>query len=129
MNRMSRVYEVDLEKANELLDKAGLCAQTDGTRFSLTLDYIPIVPSQQHDVALYLKYQLEKIGIEVEVRTSAGFSEWAERIGNWDFDMTMDAVYNWGDPVIGVHRTLYLRQYPAGCCLDQYPELLQSQRG
>ena len=98
-------YDVDLAKANELLDAAGYPIKSDGTRFSLTLDYIPVVPSQQRDVALYLKRQLAEVGIDVQVHRSASFPEWAERIGNWDFDMTMDLVYNWGDPVIGVHRT------------------------
>jgi len=98
-------YKVDLDKANKLLDEAGHPIGSDGTRFSLSLDYIPVVPSQQRDVALYLKRQLAEIGIDVQVRESANFPEWAERIGNWDFDMTMDSVYNWGDPVIGVHRT------------------------
>ncbi len=54
MNPMCPLYEVDLEKANELLDKAGFTRQSDGTRFSLTLDYIPIIPTQQHDVAFYI---------------------------------------------------------------------------
>jgi peptide/nickel transport system substrate-binding protein len=98
-------YDVDLDKANQLLDTAGHPAGPDGVRFSLTLDYIPVVPEQQRDVALYLKRQLAQIGIDVDVRKSASFPEWAERVGNWDFDMTMDLVYNWGDPVIGVHRT------------------------
>ena len=98
-------YEMDIERANELLDQAGYKRGVDGERFSLTLDYIPIIPSQQQDVALYLQHQLAKIGIAVQVRASASFPEWAERVGNWDFDMTMDTVFNWGDPVIGVDRT------------------------
>ena len=98
-------FEVNLDKANRLLDEAGYPVQSVGARFTLSLDYIPVIPSQQRDVALYLARQLAKIGIEVQVRPSANFPEWAERIGNWDFDMTMDSVYNWGDPVIGVHRT------------------------
>jgi peptide/nickel transport system substrate-binding protein len=98
-------YGADLDKAERLLDEAGYTLQPDGTRFSVTLDYIPVIPSQQRDVALYLERQLARVGIKVEVRRSTSFSEWAARIGNWDFDLTMDAVYNWGDPVIGVHRT------------------------
>ena len=98
-------YEVDLEQANRLLDQSGKPRGADGMRFSLTLDYVPIVPSQQHDIAFYLQHQLAKIGVDVQVRTSDSFPEWAERIGKWDFDMTMDTVYNWGDPVIGVDRT------------------------
>ncbi len=98
-------YTVDLDKANQLLDEAGHPIGSDGTRFSLSLDYIPVIPSQQRDVALYLKRQLAEIGIDVQIRKSESFPAWAERVGNWDFDMTMDSVYNWGDPVIGVHRT------------------------
>jgi peptide/nickel transport system substrate-binding protein len=98
-------YDLDLDQANKLLDAAGYPRQPDGTRFALTLDYIPVVPSQQQDVALYLGRQLARIGIAVQVRKSASFPEWAARIGAWDFDMTMDSSYNWGDPVIGVHRT------------------------
>ena len=100
-----RTYDLDLDKANQLLDQAGYPIGSDGMRFSLSLDYIPVIPSQQRDVALYLKRQLAKIGIDVQVRRSESFPQWAERIGNWDFDVTMDSVYNWGDPVIGVHRT------------------------
>ena len=52
-----------------------------------------------------MKPQLKKSGIDVTVRASADFPSWAKRISTHDFDMTMDNVFNWGDPVIGVHRT------------------------
>ena len=98
-------YPYDLGKAASLLDQAGYPLKEDGTRFSLTLDYIPILPSQQHDVAYFIQNQLQDVGIEIQIRDSADFSEWVDRVGNWDFQLTMDAVFNWGDPVIGVHRT------------------------
>ncbi|MGN6467060.1 MAG: ABC transporter substrate-binding protein [Rhizobiaceae bacterium] len=98
-------YDLDLDKAKALLDQAGHKAGGDGTRFKLTCDYIPGAPEQQESVAQYLKSQLKKVGIDVDVRASPDFPTWAKRISNYDFDMTMDAVYNWGDPVIGVHRT------------------------
>ena len=100
-----QIYDLDLAKAGELLDSAGLTMKPNGMRFSLTLDFIPVIPSQQHDIAFYIKRQLSKIGIDVRVRSSQNFREWAERVGNWDFEMTMDTVFNWGDPIIGVHRT------------------------
>lgn len=100
-----QIYDLDLVKAGELLDSAGLTMKPNGMRFSLTLDFIPIIPSQQHDIAFYIKRQLSKIGIDVRVRSSQKFKEWAERVGNWNFDMTIDTVFNWGDPIIGVHRT------------------------
>jgi peptide/nickel transport system substrate-binding protein len=67
--------------------------------------YIPGAPEQQESVAQYLKSQLKKAGIDIEVRASPDFPIWAKRISNYDFDLSMDEVYNWGDPAIGVHRT------------------------
>ena len=98
-------YDVDLDKANALLDEAGYPADADGNRFSLTIDYIPGAAEQQQTVAEYLKSQLAEVGIEIEVRAAPDFPTWAQRISNYDFDLTMDIVFNWGDPVIGVHRT------------------------
>jgi peptide/nickel transport system substrate-binding protein len=97
-------YALNLEKANKLLDEAGF-PKTDGKRFSLTVDSMPFLPEQQKNIAEYLKPQLKKVGIEVVVRASPDFPTWAKRVATWDFDMTLDNVWNWGDPVIGVHRT------------------------
>ena len=52
-----------------------------------------------------MKPQLKKVGIDVVIRSSPDFPTWAKRIGGHDFEMTWDVVFNWGDPVIGVHRT------------------------
>jgi len=51
-------YEVDLEKANSLLDEAGYPSGSDGTRFALTLDYAPAYPNHQEVIAFYLRRQL-----------------------------------------------------------------------
>ena len=98
-------YDVDLDKANALLDEAGIKAGDDGTRAKITVDYIPGPAEQQKNVAEYLKSQLKKIGFDVEVRAAPDFPTWAKRVSSGDFDLTMDVVFNWGDPVIGVHRT------------------------
>ena len=98
-------YPTDLKKAAELLDAAGLKASGDGTRFKLTIDYLPGTDDQQKIVAEYVRTQLKKVGIAVDVRASADFPAWAKRMASHDFDMSMDLVFNWGDPVIGVHRT------------------------
>ena len=98
-------YKADVEKANHLLDQAGLKKGAGGMRAALSVDYLPGGSEQQKNVAEYLKPQLRKIGIDVTVRTSPDFPTWAKRVSSQEFDMTMDAVFNWGDPVIGVHRT------------------------
>jgi peptide/nickel transport system substrate-binding protein len=98
-------YPLDLKKAAALLDAAGYKAGADGERMKLTIDYVPGSDDQQKTVAEYLRGQLKKIGIALEVRASADLPSWAKRVAAHDFDLTMDLVFNWGDPVIGVHRT------------------------
>ena len=95
-------YDLDINKANQILDDAGYSKNSDGIRFPLNIDYG--WPSAK-PMAEYMKPQIKKIGIDVTVRTSAGFPAWAKTVSNWEFDMTVDVVFNWGDPVIGVHRT------------------------
>jgi len=95
-------YDLDLDKANAILDDAGYARGSDGMRFPLNVDFG--WPGAKPN-AEYLKPQLKKIGIDVTVRTSAGFPAWAKTVSNWEFDITTDVVFNWGDPVIGVHRT------------------------
>jgi peptide/nickel transport system substrate-binding protein len=98
-------YKLNLDKANQLLDAAGLKRDAKGVRFALTLDYLPNTPDNSQTIAEYLRPQLRKVGIDVSVRTSPDFPTWARRISTYDFDVTMDAAFNYGDPVIGVHRT------------------------
>jgi peptide/nickel transport system substrate-binding protein len=98
-------YPYDLKKAAGMLDAAGYKTDADGVRFKLTIDYIPGGDDQQKNVAEYIRGQLKKVGIAVEVRASADFPAWAKRMATHDFDMSMDEVFNWGDPIIGVHRT------------------------
>lgn len=94
-------YEVDIDKANAMLDEAGFPRGSDGIRFKMTID------AETHPDLLqqYLLSQLKKIGVEVEARVSPDFPTWAERTTHGTHDATINVVYNWGDPVIGVHRT------------------------
>ena len=110
-NESVEAYDLDLDKANAMLDEAGYAAGDDGIRFPLTVDFG--WPAMK-PYAEYMKPQLKKIGIDVTVRASADFPTWAKRISNWEFDMTMDNVFNWGDPVIGVHRTYNSENIKAG---------------
>ncbi|MDB4558823.1 ABC transporter substrate-binding protein [Amylibacter sp.] len=94
-------YDLDLEKSAALLDEAGFPVK-DGSRMTLTIDFgWPGVKPQVE----YVKAALKKVDITVEVRSSADFPTWAKKMGTGDFDMSWDTVFNWGDPVIGVHRT------------------------
>lgn len=95
-------YDIDLDKANALLDEAGFPRDANGTRFALTIDYGNPTTKPQ---AEFTKASLSKVGIDVTVNSFVDFPTWAQKISNHNFDMTWDTVFNWGDPVIGVHRT------------------------
>ncbi len=98
-------YKLNLERANKLLDEAGLKRDDKGVRFSMQIDYLPNTPENSQNIAEYLRPQLKKIGIEASVRAQPDFPTWARRVSTYDFDATMDGAFNYGDPVIGVHRT------------------------
>ncbi len=44
-------------------------------------------------------------GPQRAVRAAPDFPTWAKRVGSHEFDLTTDSVFNWGDPLIGAHRT------------------------
>jgi peptide/nickel transport system substrate-binding protein len=99
-------YDVDLKKANELLDAAGYPRDKAGKRFKATIDFIPANREMFIAIVEYLRNELmSKIGVELIIRESDDFPQWAAVVSNGNFELTHDAVFNWGDPVIGVHRT------------------------
>ena len=99
-------YEQDFEKANRLLDEAGYPRDAMGKRFSYRLTYIPEKAGNNRKVSEYLRQLfLSNLGVESVVEHPESLNEWMRKVSNWDFDMSMDDVFNWGDPVIGVHRT------------------------
>ncbi|MEZ5738860.1 MAG: ABC transporter substrate-binding protein [Burkholderiaceae bacterium] len=97
-------YNLDLAKSAALLDAAGLKPDAGGKRLELQIDTIPGSPALK-TLQEYVKAALAKVGIEVSLRQSPDFPTWAKRVSSHDFEMTVDSVWNWGDPVIGVHRT------------------------
>ncbi len=121
-------YDVDLDKAKALLDEAGFPAGDGGSRFGLSIDFIPGVAEQQQNIAEYLRSQLGKVGVDISVRPSPDFPTWAQRIASGDFELTMDNVFNWGDPVIGVHRT-YLGSNIRPCHLGEHPGVFELEGG
>jgi peptide/nickel transport system substrate-binding protein len=97
-------YDLNLQKAAALLDAAGLKPKADGTRLALNIDYLPGVADAKV-IAEYAKPALAKVGIDVTVRASPDFATWVRRTSTFNYDLSVDTAWNWGDPVIGVHRT------------------------
>jgi peptide/nickel transport system substrate-binding protein len=94
-------YDVDLDKARDLLAEAGYVDGVD-----MTIHYIPGPDEQQRNVAEYIAQAVAEVGINMEVVQAADLPSWAGIFfgppENWS--MTMNAYFNWGDPVIGVQR-------------------------
>jgi peptide/nickel transport system substrate-binding protein len=103
-NPRIRRYEHNLAQANKLLDDAGYRRGADGMRFKLTLDIIPGT-SEAVSIAEYIREQGKKVGIDYQIRLSPDFPTWAGRMANWEYDLSLDVVFNYPDPVIGVERT------------------------
>jgi peptide/nickel transport system substrate-binding protein len=97
-------YAFDLDKANTLLDEAGYPRKAGGVRFGATITWFPAEPDSMQTMGEYLKSQLKKVGIELELRPPADFVTWWKTVAAWEHEMTMSNIYSYADPVIGVHR-------------------------
>jgi peptide/nickel transport system substrate-binding protein len=93
----------DVAKANAMLDEAGYKADADAVRFKLkhlTLPYGEVYAR----LAEYIRASWKKVGVEVTLEsTDAG--GWARRISDWDYDTSINFLYQYGDPSLGVERT------------------------
>jgi len=96
-------YEYNLNKANQLLDEAGLKRGADGMRFDLSMDFFPGIATVQA-VAESLREGLKKLGIRAALRPSPDFATWVRRISNWDYEINYTPVSDLPDPAIGLER-------------------------
>ena len=93
----------DPKKAIALLDEAGLKPNAQGVRFSirhLTLPYGEVWTR----LAEYLRTAFKAVGVEL-VLESSDTGGWASRVAEWNYDTTVNFLYQYGDPTLGVERT------------------------
>ncbi len=98
-----KLERFDLKAAAALLDAAGLKPNAQGIRFTLkhlTLPYGEVWTR----LAEYMRTALKQVGIEV-VLESTDAGGWARRIADWDYDTSVNFLYQFGDPTLGVERT------------------------
>lgn len=102
-DRNVRIAGYDVRAANALLDAAGHRANAQGVRFTLKHLVLPYGEVWSR-LAEYLRQSLRQVGIVLELEsTDAG--SWARRIGNWEYETSVNFVYQFGDPTLGVERT------------------------
>lgn len=94
-------YPLDLKKSVALLDEAGLKPDGAGVRMKLTMHYPPGNVDYHKNGAEYIRSQLRKVGIDVDVRAT-DFLGWLKAMASGDYDMSMVSLFNFGDPAFGV---------------------------
>ena len=96
------VEGVDPDAARALLDEMGLKPDGNGVRARLRLLPLPYGEVWTR-LAEYVKQALADVGIET-VLEATDAATWVKRLGEWDYDITFNWPYQWGDPSLGVSR-------------------------
>ena len=91
-------YPFDPAKARALIKESGVDLGKTPLRF-LT---IPLGANYDR-LYEYVKQMLEQVGFRITME-SADAGTWASKVSNWDFDMTINLPYQYGDPALGVER-------------------------
>jgi len=98
-------YPYDPAKANELLNEAGFPRKSNGSRFSLTITSVPGFPSYSTELAEDMKSTLGQVGINLTIVNYPDGTSWEQAVSNYNYDLDIDVVANWGAPSIGVSRS------------------------
>ena len=105
-------YNFDITKAEKLLDEAGYPRGSDGVRYKVTLDPLPI-PTLQAG-ADYIRQALGKIGINVTLR-SQDFPTYIKRVfTDHDFEFIFAQSGASFDPTLGVQRFYWSKNIKKG---------------
>ena len=96
-------YPLDLKKAEALLDDMGLVKGKDGVRATIKLVGLPYGETWNR-LSEYVRQSLGKVGLRVVIE-STDAAGWTQRLANWDFEMLVSYLTQYGDPALGVSRT------------------------
>ena len=102
-DKATKLPGYDPRRAAALLDEAGLKPNNQGIRFTikhLTLPYGEVWTR----LGEYMRTALKGVGIEL-VLESTDAGGWAQRIADWEYDTSVNFLYQYGDPTLGVERT------------------------
>ena len=106
-------YPLDIEKAKQLLDEAGLKPDASGVRLSITHDFVPLGEAYQR-TAEYLRDAFAKAGIVMRVR-GQDMGSYTRRIyTERDFDTANYLLSAGPDPAIGVQRLYWSKGFRVG---------------
>ena len=106
-------YPYDPKKAEALLDEAGLTRGADGKRFRMQLD--PLAQGSDYlRSGEFIKQQLGRVGIDVELRTG-DYASYVRRLyTDYDFDTTVNYNGAFPDPSAGLQRIYWSKAAQRG---------------
>ncbi len=102
---------VDLDKAKQLLDDAGLTPDANGNRLTLRLLYNPF---QERRAADFVRQSLSRIGIDAVIENYDFGTYVTKAYTDRDFDITLEALANIFDPTVGVQRVFWSKNFQVG---------------
>ena len=101
-------YAFDVKQAERLLDEAGYPRKADGTRFAVTLDWLPFGDNFLR-FGEFAKQSLRRVGIDVTIR-GQDLPQFMRRVYSQnDFDVIISHRAGFGDPQIGTDRQLWTK--------------------
>ncbi len=106
-------YEFNIDKAKKLLDDADLKPGANGMRFKITHDFIPF-GSEYQRTGEFIKQQLSRVGIDVELRSQDLPSFFRRAYTEYDFDTTSLYYGAFADPTQGVQRLYWSKAIQKG---------------
>lgn len=96
----------DVTRANTLLDEAGYTRDLKGRRMTIDVTSPPDATSLTMPLLTYLRHSLSRsIGVDLLIQENFELSTWARNLSTGHFQASLDIVFTWYDPVIGIHRT------------------------
>lgn len=100
---VAKLQPYDPRKAMQLLDAAGFKPDANGVRFKIRHLVLPYGEVWMR-LSEYFRTSMQKVGIEVTLETTDA-GAWARRIGDWDYDTSVNFLSQYGDPTLGVERS------------------------
>jgi peptide/nickel transport system substrate-binding protein len=93
-----KIPPVDLDNAKRVIRESGVDVSKTPVKI-LSFPY----GAQWDRLAEYVKQVFEQLGIPAQIEP-ADAGSWAKRVSDWDFDVSFNFTYQYGDPALGVAR-------------------------
>lgn len=93
-----KIAPVDLDNAKRLIRESGVDVSKTPVKI-LSFPY----GAQWDRLAEYTKQVFEQLGVPTQIEP-ADAGSWAKRVSDWDFDVSFNYTYQYGDPALGVAR-------------------------